>query len=81
MERINNIFYVLTLVVYDCRAEQQIGERVRSRRSRLDNLDTELRHIETALDNGREKKGVVDRELTIVRASVNGKIQSSRICR
>ncbi|KAI0228191.1 Centriolin [Lamellibrachia satsuma] len=53
------------------RAEQQIGERVKNRRLKLEHLDAELRHIESALDEGRDRKGLVDRELSTVRASVH----------
>ena len=56
--------------------EQQIEERVKSRRLKLECLDGELRQIEAALDEGRDRKGAVDRDLTTVRASVRGETPS-----
>ena len=45
---------------------------MKNRRLKLEHLDAELRHIESALDEGRDRKGLVDRELSTVRASVHG---------
>ena len=47
---------------------------MKSRRLKLERLDGELRQIEAALDEGRDK--IVDRDLTTVRASVHGETPS-----
>ena len=49
---------------------------MKSRRLKLECLDGELRQIEAALDEGRERKGAVDRDLTTLRASVHGETPS-----
>ena len=49
---------------------------MKSRRLKLERLDGELRQIEAALDEGRDRKGAVDRDLTTVRASVHGETPS-----
>ena len=49
---------------------------MKNRRLKLERLDGELRQIEAALDEGKNRKGAVDRDLSTVRASVHGEIPS-----
>ena len=49
---------------------------MKNRRLKLERLDGELRQIEAALDEGRDRKGAVDRDLTTIRASVHDEISS-----
>ena len=49
---------------------------MKSRRLKLERLDGELRQIEAALDEGRDRKGAVDRDLTTLSASVHGETPS-----
>ena len=49
---------------------------MKSRRLNLECLDGELQQIEAALDEGRDRKGAVDRNLTTLRASVHGETPS-----